>query len=274
MNAVPITFGTPEASIVLVTPAMAQRWLMANHTNRNARPALVDRYARDMAAGKWGMTGEAIKFGTDGFLKDGQHRLMACVKAGAPFETFVIHGVPDDAMSLMDTGTARTASDMLTIKHEEYAAIVASAARLAIMVESGKIDDSRYAPTHAEIEAFLAANPDLRAAAAFASATARRTDCPPSIVAYTTLVLSRIHPAQARQFWIDAAEKAGLSAGDPVIALTNRFAEARRSRERLTKRMYLSAIYRAWNARRKGQPLRIVKLASPNGGLVPVVDPR
>ena len=96
----------------------------------------------------------------------------------------------------------------------------------------------------------------------------------PTLVAYTTWTLGRIDQAAAYEFWIDAAEKVGLVAGDPVIALTNRFAEARRNRERMATDVQLSAIYRAWNARRAGQPLRMLKTRSPSGGLVPIPEPR
>ena len=36
----------------------------------------------------------------------------------------------------------------------------------------------------------------------------------------------------------------------------------------------LSAIYRAWNARRAGRTLRLLKISSPNGGLVPIPEPK
>lgn len=264
----------PNASVIVVTPDMASRWLERNAINRRIKPAAISRFARDMKAGRWELTGEAIKFGADGYLKDGQNRLHACVKSGTPFVTFVIRGVSATAQRVMDTGSARTAADALSIAGEKHTALLAAAARIAIEVEAGVLDQRNYQPTHAEIEAFLHDNPDMRDAAAFASRVARRTDCPPSMVTYTTWALGRINPKQAYDFWLAAAEKADLRPGDPVIALTNRFAEARRSHERLPRRAYLSAIYRAWNARRKGQPLRQLKLNSSAGGLVPVPEPK
>ena len=67
------------------------------------------------------------------------------------------------------------------------------------------------------------------------------------------------------------------SPGDYVsdrFALTNRFAEARRNRERMPKRVYLSLIYRAWNTRRDGKTMRFIRVNSPAGGLVPVPEPK
>ena len=62
-----ITENTPAtekvtSSVTLVTPDTAERWLSKNHNNRNVKRAVVNAYARDMAAGRWQITGEAIKF--------------------------------------------------------------------------------------------------------------------------------------------------------------------------------------------------------------------
>jgi len=263
-----------SSTVMVVTPNMARRWLTQNVGNRKLKPLAIAKYSRDMASGRWELTGEGIKFGLGGNLKDGQNRLHACIKADTPFSTFVIRGISGEAQRVMDTGVARTAADALTMAGESHATNIASAAKLALSIEADAGDYDHFSPTHAEVEAFVNANPDIRVAAEFATRVARKTDCPPSVVTYTTWVFSRINQDAAYDFWISAAEKIGLSAGDPVIALTNRFAESRRNRERVSKHAYLSAIYRAWNARRRGQTLRVIKINSSAGGLVPIPEPR
>jgi hypothetical protein len=269
-------FASPKVSstVMVITPDMARRWLTRNVSNRKLKPLAIAKYARDMASGRWELTGEGIKFGADGNLKDGQNRLHACIKVNTPFITFVIRGVSDEAQRVMDTGVGRTAADSLTIAGEGHATAIASAAKLALSIAADAGDYDHFSPTHAEVEAFVNANPDIRTAAEFSTRVARKTDCPPSVVTYTTWVLSQINRDAAYDFWISAAEKVGLNAGDPVIAMTNRFAESRRNRERVPKRAYLSAIYRAWNARRRGQTLRIIKINSAAGGLVPIPEPK
>lgn len=274
-NVFPFPESQPKVSVVAVSPETAQRWLDRNDNNRRIRPATVAQYARDMANGRWQITGESIKFNDDGSLLDGQHRLAAIVKSGATVQLVVMRGIPTAAQRVMDSGRARTAADALTMKGERFTSVLAATARIALGVAADAPDPGKYAPTHAEIEGFVTEHPDLRAAAEFASQVARRTDCPPAIVAYTFWALSRISaPQKAADFWIAAADKVGLRAGDPVIALTNRFAEARRNRERLTKRIYLSLIFRAWNARRAGKTMRFIRVNSPAGGLVPIPEPR
>lgn len=264
----------PEAKVIFVNPDMATRWLERNVRNRRIRPATVKKYARDMAAGRWQITGEGVKFGPDGALLDGQHRLAAVVEAGVTVPLFVVRGIAPDAQRVMDTGRARTASDALTMKGEAHSAMLAAAARIALGVDAGLPDPGKYDPTHGEIERFVDENPDLRVACDVASATARRTDCPPALVAYAYWRMAKVDRADAATFWIAAADKVGLAAGDPVIAMTNRFAEARRNRERLSKRAALSVIFRCWNYRRAGKTLRLVKVNSPAGGIVPIPELR
>lgn len=264
----------PIAKVIFVTPETAQRWLDRNPKNRNVRPLIVKKYARDMAAGNWHLTGDSVKFSPDGDLLDGQHRLEAIVASGATVPTFVVRGIHADAQRAMDTGRARTASDALRIRGDQNTAPLAAAARVALGIEADLPDPGKYDATHAEIEAFVDENPRLREAASFAATLARRTDCPPALVAYSYFRMAEIDRAAAGEFWAAAADKVGLNAGDPVIAMTNRFAEARRNRERLSKRAYLSVIFRAWNYRRAGKSLRLAKIHSPSGGVVPIPDPR
>ncbi|TAJ21820.1 MAG: hypothetical protein EPO65_00535 [Dehalococcoidia bacterium] len=272
-NIVPIN-SKPAPSIIFVTPEMAERWLKQNTKNRPLTPSDVNRYARDMLSGAWEFTGEAIKFGNNGALLDGQHRLAAIIKSGVTLPLLVIRELDPAVQRVMDTGRRRTAADALSLNGEKNATLLAATARLALGVASSLDDPGKYNATNSEIELLLEERPDLRSACEFARPLARRTDCPPAVVAYTFWRLSQIDMFEAAQFWVAASEKVGLKPGDPVLALTNRAAEARRNREVLTKRIYLSMIYRAWNYRRAGKPLRIMKVQSAAGGLIPVPEPK
>jgi hypothetical protein len=272
-HAVPTPLHKPEPAFVPIDPQTAARWLKRNTKNRKLRRSDVDAYARDMLAGNWQMTGEAIKFAPDGTLLDGQHRLAAIVKSGVTVTLLVIRNVPATAQAAMDSGTKRTAADMLTLAEHKNATMLAAAARLAIQVERGDLGNN-WAPTHAEVATYIDNNPGLVRAVELARAVARRVDCTPATVAYTWYVLAKIDPFEAANFWGSAADKVGLRAGDPVIALTNRFAEARRNRQPLTRTMQISAVYRAWNARRDGKSMRLVKIMSPSGGPIPIPVPR
>lgn len=272
-DVVPIS-SKPTFSFIYVTPEMAQRWLARMPRNRSLREADVRSYSRDMAAGNWHDTGESIKFDAENNLLDGQHRLHAVIHSGVTLPVLVVRGLPPESQMVMDTGRKRTASDALQLAGNANSSLLASVAKLALGVEAGIKDPGKYGATHSEIADFIAATPGIHYACDFGRSIARRTDCPPSVVAYTFFVLGQIDLYEAANFWTAAAEKVGLRSGDPVIALTNRFAEARRNREVLSKRIYLSLIYRAWNTRREGKSMRFMRVNSPAGGLVPIPEPR
>lgn len=263
----------PDSKVVPITPALAKVWLGHNIRNRSLRVDYVNDLAGRIERGEWEMTGEAIKFSVNGALLDGQHRLSAIVKSGVTVPMMVMRGIAESAQDHMDTNRARTAADMLGLHGYANTSTLAAAARLALGVESGSSDPGKNPVTHAKVKRFVEENPSMIDSVEFTRGLARKTDCPPSVVAYTHWRLSQIDAIEASNFWFSAAEKIGLSAGDPVIALTNRFAESRRNREQLSKRVYLSLIYRAWNARRVGKTLTMIRVNSPKGGLVPVPDP-
>jgi len=58
-----------------------------------------------------------------------------------------------------------------------------------------------------------------------------------SVVAYAYWVLSHIDHFQAANFWVAMVEKVDLKSGDPVIALSNRCAEVRRTRQAMPKKV-------------------------------------
>ena len=100
---------------ILVTPQIAKYYLTKNKVNRNLSNAVVARYARDMSAGAWDMTGEPISFDTDGNLSNGQHRINAIIMADTAILMSVIHGV--DLGANIDSGNARTNTNRYQIKY-------------------------------------------------------------------------------------------------------------------------------------------------------------
>lgn len=89
-----------------------------------------------MAAGKWGLTGDTLKFAPDGRLLDGQNRLAACVRAGKPFKTHVVFGIDPRLFARMDIGKPRNAADILHIAHYKYASTLAAALRWAYLFDN------------------------------------------------------------------------------------------------------------------------------------------
>jgi hypothetical protein len=68
----------PENSKVFtITPTIAEALLRDyNFKNRPKKQKAITRYANDMAAQQWSVTGDTIKFSKEKRLRDGQNRLM------------------------------------------------------------------------------------------------------------------------------------------------------------------------------------------------------
>jgi hypothetical protein len=270
-----------------ITPGLAQEWLarhqqtvsanrIANggkaRDNRPIRWGDVDGYARDMSAGKWQRNGETIKIATDGTVPDGQHRLWACVKSKTAFTSLVASGVAPEAQDTIDTGIKRRLSDQLSIANEPNAAILAGVTRWSLRwLQGARISGGgggTYSPTHAEMLAYLAAEPRLRLAAEFA-AKARRQFKPVRVSVYAMgwVLLHGVDHLAAEVFLERVADGAELPAGHPVLGFRARIANAKAAGEKLTEHQQLALMISTWNAFREDRKMARPQL--PQGGLTP-----
>lgn len=82
-----------DIQLVTITPGMAEEMLKRNIANRKVNQANVNRIAADMATGNYRINGETIKISSNGEILDGQHRLLACIKSGVPFKSYIVYNV-------------------------------------------------------------------------------------------------------------------------------------------------------------------------------------
>jgi len=132
----------PTGSVVVqITPKVAQFALDA--TNQNNRPISASKvvaYSNDMQKQNWSLTGETIKFGNDGLLKDGQHRLEACVRANTPFQTHAVFGVDPETFQHIDVGKKRDGSDTLAMMGVDNYKRASTIIKMIIAYENGLSD--------------------------------------------------------------------------------------------------------------------------------------
>jgi hypothetical protein len=107
-----------------ISPEKAAAWLANNFRNRPVVQDVIDAYARDMSAGVWIPTHQGIAFNNREELIDGQHRLMAIVKAQRTVRMMVTYNLPAEieghemtTMDAIDRGRTRTVADQLKIQH-------------------------------------------------------------------------------------------------------------------------------------------------------------
>lgn len=264
----------PSIALVKVTPELAEEWLGKNTHNRNIRQSAVAAYARDMASGHWQVTAEPVKFTAEGTLLDGQHRLLAVIKAEVPVEMFVAKGISSDAQRVMDTGAKRSPGDMLKLDGYANHSVLAAAARFAMTYQSGVESRNQVStPTNSEISEFVTENPDLASAAAAVTYFRNTIDIPMSVTAVAWWILVRLDSEACETFFASIATAATNGAGDPRSTLIQRLASARRNGERLPQTAQLSMLLRVWNAWRKGTQLQSLPVYSRKGGQVPIPEP-
>lgn len=100
-----------EVAIENVTPTKATAWLNGNKQNRRLRDGIVEKYAADMAAGRWTTCPTPISFYEDGDLADGQHRLWAIVESGKAQRFPIARGLKREDGLNIDTGLGRSLVD-------------------------------------------------------------------------------------------------------------------------------------------------------------------
>lgn len=109
---IPTDDGEMKVCVMNITPQKAVKFLGANTNNRNLRQNRVNMYASEMQSGNWKSNGVPIVFGTDGELKDGQHRLQACVKSGKTMKNTLVVYLSKAQANCYDIGAVRTPKDI------------------------------------------------------------------------------------------------------------------------------------------------------------------
>ena len=110
MSASPIVF-----TLETISPDVAQAYLETMGLNRRPSPAVVAAYTNAIESDAWQISHQSIAFNEAGELIDGQHRLMAVIKASRPIVSYVARYRSTAPMGVLDTGRVRTAAARLIL---------------------------------------------------------------------------------------------------------------------------------------------------------------
>jgi hypothetical protein len=253
----------PTLEWMAIIPAAAERWLQANKTNRSLRERQFTAQKRDMETGDWSVNGETVKVSRplkkgevedlpEGYILflDGQHRFEACIESGKPFVTAVAYGLDPEARDTMDTGITRTMNDVLKMRGEALAPVVASVLRRVWMWDRGDFKFTGSArPTHAELLALLQKERDavFRAAEKGYHIRSGFRDVSPAVAGTAYYLCAKVAPEQAPEFYERLRDGAELPMGSPILALRNRLTKERTDRRSTIPHHQLALILKAWN---------------------------
>jgi hypothetical protein len=259
--------GKPEVKLMEIDPETARIWLEESkyEGQRRIDQTTVERYARDMRAGNWRVTGDTIKFTDAGELIDGQHRLWAVIVAEATVDQFVALNVEEAAFTVLDQGKRRTFADLLTSQGWSYAGDVAAMVPSVMSYASHRTFEPkmfRLRPTNHEMLGFMESMNGFEEILRVSFRIKDRLRISPAkFGAFMYVATLTEVDADPLEFGISLANGINLQPGDPVYALRDLL--VRRMAERADKRYglnyYIEATIRAWNAYARGDSLSLIR---------------
>lgn len=253
-----------SATVTEITPELAKLWLSQNDRNRKVNPKAVSDYARQMAAGKWALNGEAIKRSVTNQLLDGQQRLMAVVEADVAIMSLVIEGLAPETQDTMDGGRKRSAADSFAMDGTANYTFVAAIGRRAWMWDQGNI---RFAtsgtPSINEVKETVEKYPHIHRSAEIAARSSMSYRPSRGAVTGTAHHLFiQIDPDLTAEFFAQFTSGAIGDKDHPILALRARLLNDYTARKSVPFHQGLAFFIRTWNALREGRELsRIVHTA-------------
>lgn len=208
----------------VVTPLMAETWLKVNHKNRSPNLGRVTTIAADITAGRWKVNGDAIRFGADQTLYDGQHRLMAICKAGIAVETNVVRGLAPEARDFIDLGGgARNARDVVAITDgvsvpKMHVSWVAAAER---MLRHGTLNGNHTPMSADDLRTAMRRHGTALAGLAEPLGSGNKRRLVPASAIGAFLIAWRSAPDKTFAFAQGVKTGENLTAGDPALTFRN-----------------------------------------------------
>jgi len=129
-----------------LTPDLATRLLKTQVANRPIKPASVAYLSRQLREGRWRDSARFLGFNEEDQLVDGQHLCTAVVETGISAKTRAARIRSSDVLAV-DTGTTRSAGDLLTMRNIANGARIVGILRLVRSMEAceGEKKLSRFA---------------------------------------------------------------------------------------------------------------------------------
>lgn len=246
-----------------ITPGLAAHYLEAkNDGNRNLIETSVASMMKDIAEGRWELTGQAIIFDVNGKLIDGHHRLSAISRGTTTVQMLVVRNAAPAAVRRIDTGVARTAAHIAHMDGHKYAAEQTALARFLLIHERHGIDRMNTPATHptkAECVDEIALRPSMLLSIQKATPlrAQKRKWATPTIAAFCHYVFYQQNPLACDRFWEDlCGTGAGMKETSPALHLRNRLTENTASRAKLPALHIIALFFKAWTAHRTGKPMR------------------
>ena len=255
---------TSEIEVMEILPEMAEEMLRFNVSNRPLSNSVLKKYARQMKAGEWRLVAQPIIFSDKKLLRDGQHRLAACVESGAAFQAYVKFGEPDENFAFIDIGKSRGPSDIFAIHGVENYVTMSAAARFVLGYERGMLGGRLQTVNNVtpdELYQFFLQHPRLKDSVHMMHAFKESRLASPSIMVALHYICSKKNRALADEYFAQIADGIGITRKDcPQARLRKILIENISSaRGKLPPVTIAAYAVKGWNALRSGRDLKLFK---------------
>lgn len=244
-----------------VTPIMAKEYLERNAKNRPVSLRKVEQYTRDMREGKWKQSGDPIRFAINGDLLDGQHRLMAIIKAKTAIPCVCIFDLDESVFEVIDTGKVRSAADLLGIQGIKNRVAIAASARHQYLYINGVFDGHDtpqlfVRPTNQDIMTIVKTYPALiESAHKMAGYDVLRGLLPPSLIGFFHMNFCRIDQEKGEEFFLILDGRVTADVRSPVMLLRQRLIENKIAKQKMKQTEKAAITIKAWNSFYANKPM-------------------
>ena len=248
-----------------ITPERAAEYLVRNIRNRPVNKNSVKAIGRALSGNEWFLNGETIIFTSDGYLLDGQHRLLAIVETGISAVTFVITDIPQNAFSTIDLTLKRSKADSLAISGEINCTALASTLGMASEYLSEELRiysrPSRQAMSPTMCQNFLNDHPEIKDSVHYAVSRGKNSVVSVMVCGFCHWLFSSIDAADAEEFMASFISGENLQKGNAILALRTVLLSRKKGTD-LRGSIMAAYVVMAWNRWRKHENCLILRLPS------------
>ncbi len=249
-----------KTELVLVTPDMAKKLLEKNTKNRPVKEKNVAYISNQMSRGEWVQTGDTnVKISKTNVLLDGQHTLLGIIRSGKTIELFIACDLDDKAFDYIDTGSARSATDVVGVNGFKHPAILSAAARIAILFQKGIYNKEKKGNniTNHDVLNFVQANEPISDSAQYAYTICKKNKLlASSTVAALHFLFSKKDADKADDFFDKFSTGTDLQKGNPILTLRERLMLDIQNKTKLKIQEKMAFTISSWNAYVKGKELK------------------
>lgn len=197
-----------------LTPQFAQVILENNVENRKINATGLAARMRDIADGRWELTGQGLIVAKSGELNDGQHRVWAVLLTTTSIRIPIFYGVPRSSISCLDIGKVRTGADRFHFAGIKNYAVISAMVGLTYRLEHGR------APTETEKFDVYQQHDDLyQLSASMTYGLPRGTSKQVFGVAAFFVIQLGADAEKIREFYSQIKSGAGLTRRSPSLVL-------------------------------------------------------